>query len=397
MRAFAKHRLYYDITELVMHDKGTGIQRVTKSLLKELKAMCPSSWEIVPVKGDPASGCYRSCRIADSQKPSPACVYREEEIKPVAGDIFLSVDLTYNITRTLADKLREYREQNVVVSFIVYDLIPVRHPEWFEGCNQWFEGNDYLALFYNWLDCVVKNASSLVCISEYVAHDVTSWLEAQPHPAADAPIITHFRLGCNCEVEPKGTIAPTEGWRNSRTFLMVGTIEPRKGHALALDAFEDLWSEGHDVRLVVIGRAGWLVDDLIQRFETHPERNRRFKWLPEADDYALNEHYDAACCLLGLSVSEGFGLPLIEAASRGVPLIVRDIPVFREVCGEGAYFTSCASASDLTWEIKRFLAEDWTVHVKKVAKVPVITWRRSAELLLHGLKQTGANLPEWKF
>ncbi len=98
---------------------------------------------------------------------------------------------------------------------------------------------------------------------------------------------------------------------------MVGTIEPRKGHAMVLSAFETLWAEGHDVNLVIVGRKGWLVDALCSRLAGHARLGRRLFWFESASDEYLDAIYANSSCLMAASEGEGFGLPLIEAAQRG--------------------------------------------------------------------------------
>lgn len=122
---------------------------------------------------------------------------------------------------------------------------------------------------------------------------------------------------------------------------MVGTVEPRKGHAQALEAFEQLWREGHQCQLVVVGKPGWNVENLISRLTNHEEQEKRLFWLQGISDEYLTLIYENASCLLAASEGEGFGLPLIEAAKHGIPILARDIPVFREI-GQGStsYFSA---------------------------------------------------------
>ena len=124
------------------------------------------------------------------------------------------------------------------------------------------------------------------------------------------------------------------------SFLMVGTIEPRKGHLQTLDAFEQLWREGEQVNLVIVGNEGWkplpnaerrTIPKIVARLASHPELGKRLFWLKGIDDALLQQVYQASACLMASSEGEGFGLPLIEAAHYGLPVIARDIPVFREV------------------------------------------------------------------
>ena len=125
--------------------------------------------------------------------------------------------------------------------------------------------------------------------------------------------------------------------RTRPSFLMVGTVEPRKGHRQALAAIEKLWATGryqsrdHRQEGVEDRRSG-------EADQNAPKHNNRLFWLQGVSDEMLDHVYRSAHALLAASEGEGFGLPLIEAAHYGLPIIARDIPVFREVAGEHAYY-----------------------------------------------------------
>src|SRR5690606_14583343 len=106
------------------------------------------------------------------------------------------------------------------------------------------------------------------------------------------------------------------------------------------DAFDALWASGESTRLVIVGRQGWLVDELADCLRAHPENGRRLFWLSDVSDEALLKLYASSDALIMASRAEGFGLPLIEAARHGIRLIARDLPVFREVAGDAAFYFS---------------------------------------------------------
>lgn len=81
-----------------------------------------------------------------------------------------------------------------------------------------------------------------------------------------------------------------------------------------------------------------MVDLLVQRLCSHPELGKRLFWLNGISDDYLESVYAVCACLIAASYGEGFGLPLIEAAQHELPVIARDIPAFREVAGEYAFF-----------------------------------------------------------
>jgi glycosyltransferase involved in cell wall biosynthesis len=172
---------------------------------------------------------------------------------------------------------------------------------------------------------------------------------------------------------------------------MVGTIEPRKGHLQAIDAFEQLWAAGVDVNLVIVGREGWkpLADAdrrtlprIMERLRGSPELGRRLLWLDGIDDDTLQQVYLASTCLLFPSEGEGFGLPLIEAAHHGLPLLVRDLPVFREVAGVHAHYFSGMDGAALAGAVREWLA----LHAEGRAPTPQgmtwMTWQEQARALL---------------
>jgi glycosyltransferase involved in cell wall biosynthesis len=161
---------------------------------------------------------------------------------------------------------------------------------------------------------------------------------------------------------------------------MVGTLEPRKGHRQAIAAMERLWTDGVDASLVIIGQQGWNMDDLAKRIQEHPEHDERLFWLQGVSDEMLEEIYRSAHVLLAASEGEGFGLPLIEAARHGLPIIARDIPVFREVAGEQAYYFRGEEAQDLAEALRRWLALGDNVPAS--TGITWLTWRQSSRELL---------------
>jgi glycosyltransferase involved in cell wall biosynthesis len=163
---------------------------------------------------------------------------------------------------------------------------------------------------------------------------------------------------------------------------MVGTIEARKGHALGLDGFEILWRDGHLMQLVIVGRIGWKADALIARLRAHPEMGHRLHWFTNADDDTLHTLYEGASGVLVASEGEGFGLPILEAAVHAKPLLIRDLPVFREVARNGAHYFRANTSSDFARELSEWLMALETGTATSPNELPVQSWAQSARQLL---------------
>ena len=220
-----------------------------------------------------------------------------------------------------------------------------------------------------------------------MADELAEWVGENAPPRKRPFDISWFHLGADIASESKAvkrTSLPKKitATLNSRpSFLMVGTIEPRKAHAQVLEAFSALWAAGQDVSLFIVGKKGWLTDGLINKIETHRENGKRLFWLDGIDDAYLNQLYARSSALIAASLGEGFGLPLIEAAQHGVPLIVRDIPVFKEVAGDNAWYFSGETGLALKDSLVEWLALYQKAEHPTSDKMAWLTWQESAEQL----------------
>eukprot|EP00913_Durusdinium_trenchii_P026878 g25213.t1 len=122
-------------------------------------------------------------------------------------------------------------------------------------------------------------------------------------------------------------------------FSIIGTVEPRKNHLLLLNLWRQMVAEESDPpRLCIIGKRGWEnenIVDMLERCDTIRDAVTEFSDLCDADVQLLMR---ASSALLFPSFTEGLGIPLLEAAAMGLPCIVSDIPVFREIAPAGTTF-----------------------------------------------------------
>ncbi len=130
-------------------------------------------------------------------------------------------------------------------------------------------------------------------------------------------------------------------------YVMVGSVEPKKGHIPTIKSFEALWEAGFDRSLVVIGRKGWLEQSVVFTIEQSSFYGKKLFWFQDFDDVDLFYAYQHSRGLIFASYAEGFGIPMVEAMRCGLPVVAYDTPVNREVLGEhGLFFDGFAELAE---------------------------------------------------
>ncbi|MBS7436559.1 glycosyltransferase family 4 protein [Pseudomonas syringae] len=377
--AGADHRqLLLDVSSIVHSDAKSGIQRVVRSLLHEFLNDQPAGLTVRPIYF--ADGQYYYANAFASRIYDQFSETTDAIIDFAQDDIYLSLDLNMHLASQLYPLHSQMRQMGVQVSYIVYDLLLFHRPDWWVAPNA--------ELFNDWLQKISMVASSLICISGAVADELKQWLADNVDKCAgNKPNVKSFHLGADIDNSlPSAGLPDDAGELLARlaqkpSFLMVSTVEPRKGHAQTLSAFESLWEQGQDINLVIVGKRGWLVDELVARLENHPEKGNRLFWLEGISDEYLEKIYSASTCLIAASEGEGFGLPLIEAAQYNLPMIIRDLPVFKEIAGTHAFYFSGLHPTDISEAIAAWLELHKDSMHPDSSDMPWLTWEQSARQL----------------
>lgn len=401
-RAVELHRprLLLDITATHRTPLKSGIERVALALCEALIDLEPDLGVVTPVYLAEVDGRWQHCQAnAFMRDQLNTGLWLDDHVVHVAaGDTLLTLDLAPDPLSQATGQglLREYRGRGVRCYSIVYDLLPISMPKVFPV------GTDERHVRWS---KAVSSLDGALCISAHVANELQRWQRTHHlgHPRYQ---IGSFLLGADTDtfLEAKQTdrahavtatpigqsagsgVAAAKPASRPLTFLMVGTIEPRKGYLETIRVFSELWQQGFDAKLVIVGREGWVglpdpqrreIPATLDLLNNHPERDSRLIWLNGADDAALKAAYAQADCLIAASYDEGFGLPIVEATRHGVPVLARDIAVFHEVAPPGTQFFK-------TGELAQAI-EHWQKPAQPPEDKYTITWRQSAEQVLRWL------------
>jgi len=194
---------------------------------------------------------------------------------------------------------------------LCYDLIPLMF-------SHFYQDHD-VELFRNYMHRALAIADRIVVNSRIVEADCRAYCAQHGIVAGEMALAP---LGF--DVDPVGPRSPAElpaGVHAGRFVLLVSTIEPRKGHRLLVDVWRRLIVEGvpqaTGFKLVFVGRAGWMVDDLLMRIRNDPQLAGHVLMIQDVDDERLAALYRGAAFCVYPSVYEGYGLPVVEAFSHG--------------------------------------------------------------------------------
>lgn len=345
----ARRRILIDITEVVRMDARSGIQRVVRNFCAGLHALAAAgeSFDIQPVWWT-EQGVYEANEFARNRLGLDI-EGADDPLRVRSNDLLLMLDSSWWIPERFDSLHAEVRAAGGEVVWMVYDLIPILLPD---TCD-----TGMAETFNHWLRHAVATTDGFVCISEATRADLERFID-QVQGFSLRPWTRSVHLGSDLEqgrAQAPGpeTLALVEELDGVPYVLAIGTIEPRKDYATTLAAFERLWVAGVDCAFVIVGKQGWNVDALARKLRDHPQLGRRLFWLQGLEDGDLDHLLARASALVQASISEGFGLPIVEAGSRGMALLLSDIPVFREIAGNAAAYFRVGDASGLAALVKQ--------------------------------------------
>lgn len=305
---------------------------------------------------------------------------RAEPFEAHAGDQLVLLDSSWHEAHF--GQIEQLKREGVGIVAVLYDLIPLVRPEFFD--------TRLSAVFNAWFDWIIHRANGYMAISRSVRDQLKLELASRlDSAAAEKPWYGYFHLGSELDLIRGELAPPAELTRlfdaEQPVYLAVSTIEPRKNHSYLLDAFELLWAQQSPVRLCIIGRVGWKCDALIKRIEGHPEFGRRLFMFNQLDDAGLEYAYARAKALVSCSHDEGFGLPLVEAMQRGLPVMGSDIPVFHEVGGEYMAYFDLQAPQSLADVVTRFEQSGEFPAVGQLSDWQWIGWAGACRQLVGGI------------
>jgi glycosyltransferase involved in cell wall biosynthesis len=282
-----------------------------------------------------------------------------------------------------AGLVREAKQRfGVRFAVLVYDIIPIRRPEW---CDR-----GLVRVFSAWFGAVLPEADSVLAISRATAGDVERFAAergiALPRPVQVIPIGTGFGAAPAVPAAAPARPAPADGF-----VLFVSTIEARKNHQLLVRVWRRLLDDMPAERvplLVFAGRVGWLVEDLMKQLENTGYLGGKVRLIEDASDAELAALYRGCAFTVFPSLYEGWGLPVTESLAFGKPCLVARSSSLPEAGGRLARYFDPENVTDAYRAIRAVIEDpaglrEWQAEVvRDFAPVP---WSATAAAVLRGV------------
>lgn len=357
----------------------TGVGHYTKCLLEELKA-----------RDDVAVQCFAGNRMVESvgKENEMAVPVRQRSLwrcaagRAVWGMAKLRVVRDTAFWLSVGRRFRPgmlYHEPNHILKpfcgvalVTIHDLSTIHYPQ--------YHPVERLRYFERELPRTLEQAAHILTVSEFSRQDIIKTLGVPAHRVSVTYNGVHARFR-RITVERVAPVLAQWGLSYGRYLLSVGTLEPRKNLTTLVTAFERLPQKMRQRwPLALVGPKGWLYEAIENRLE-QLERNGELVRIGYVSDDMLPMLYSGAAGFIFLSVYEGFGMPALEAAACGTPILTSIGTAMDEIVGTVAELVDPLDEVACTESLRRLL-EDPAIGKRVNEEGPKVaslyTWSRTA-------------------
>ncbi|MGD0284555.1 MAG: glycosyltransferase family 1 protein [Candidatus Saccharimonadales bacterium] len=333
-------RIGFDANPLIAKQK-TGVSYYTQGLINALATYFPEEIELVGYYSDflghrsqPAPDAknihYRSSLLL----PSQLLNFLRRHGFPVPCEVLLKERTDFHLFTNFTDWPSIHKTPSAVV---IYDLYYLERPDYVSRRNQ----QDLLKL----VPIALDRSSFIITISEatknalYSAYPKINKPLLVEHIAPDKPLIVSSEI-CEQTLRNFGI--------NKPYILFVGTLEPRKNINGLLGAYSRLSKDlQNQFSLILVGGKGWNYEPILDQITKMKGEGLDIISTGYVSDEQKAALYQRATMLALLSGNEGFGMPLLEAMSYKIPILVSDIPVFHEVAKNSVLYCNQLDENDV--------------------------------------------------
>jgi glycosyltransferase involved in cell wall biosynthesis len=247
----------------------------------------------------------------------------DSSIRPQKGDVLFVLADWHSSDPAFGKYLVDLKKRKVKLAQISYDLLPIVAPQY--SCH----ATEYLTIYTKQ---IYPLCDVIFAISKNTKRDIITWLEQNN---LRVPRIEVIRLGDDFKLA--SPIKPSvEQLAVAENFILcIGTIEARKNHTLLYYVYKLAHQRNITLpKLVIVGRRGWMTENIHEIMTTDPQTKDKFIILESASDEELSWLYKNCTFSIYPSFYEGWGLPIAESIAHEAPCICSNTSSMPEVAGD---------------------------------------------------------------
>lgn len=314
-----------------------------------------------------AKTALHTIRNADTKKYESAKILSGDTVLVLSGD-WSDASFAHLLTE-------KKKEQSFRIVQIIYDMLPALYPGYFvQGMPTQFS---------SYMIKMLPESDKILAISESTKQDIIKFSKDKKLGDLDIDV---FRLGDDFAE----SIATKPNFIEGKFLLSVGTVEARKNHQLIYYAYRDAINRGINLPPIVIaGKKGWLVDDLIYLITNDPVISKKFIFV-QPTDKELAWLYQNCLFTLFPSFYEGWGLPVAESLFNGKLCLSSNSSSMPEISGELIDYYSPDDPMGLLDKILLYVNNSDLLEAKQKAirsKYKPTSWDDSFEVVRKAIDQ----------
>lgn len=254
-------------------------------------------------------------------------------------------------------------------------------------------GHKWTHFYRNWsIEWAVRFAHRLIAVSNDTKNDIIKTYKISSNKIK----VIHEGVDLK-NFQKEGQAKTKRNYRLGQYILFVGTIQPRKNLVRLIHAFSRFSNKKRNkfafenISLVIAGKLGWLYDKVLEAPSRFGVKDRVF-FLGRVPDYDLPRLYKGAKAFVLPSLTEGFGLPILEAQAAGIPVGVSKAGALPEVAGDGALFFNPLHVEDITETLEKLLkTQTAKMLIKKgIENAKKFSWENTAYNTVKLLEEVGS-------
>lgn len=399
--------VFFDVGNLISyvsnHPSVSGIQRVLIELWKVLSQS--THLEVIPVCFDDDAKHFVKVskeklnelidlldakgvegQIAQSARSLYTCSLSNGGLQVSGGEVLIAAGTAWGHPWYFHG-VNDLKSQNVRVLTLVYDLIPILFQSF---------PIEVRISFMRYLFQTIMLSDSISTISHHTRKDLDEFAIRNGLIAATGPV-TQLPGGFT---EKALAESSSDHTMSKNYILMVGTIEERKNHLVALNAYKKLVATlGIDETpdLICAGRLGWNISDFLDELSREPLVQQKVKLLTEGlNDMDLASLYRGALFTIYPSKYEGWGLPVSESLDFGVPVITTWASSLPEAGGEFSAYVEPDNHHDLAEKMLLWIQnpELLSIERNRLENRQSLSWDQVGTILLDEIENTSTDAPK---